>query len=571
METKTKNPAVVVLSSSCKRNSLLKNRRVAAAHVQSFNKISYEPTTTTTEFRCQLCFSSTCKYLTLRRVYCMTCFKTITRFHSYTYDVDKNESYCTKCASSAAKVAPAPVTTTTVKRINNTIKEEPTIQCTFCARTFHSVCAMASFRAKPGEDFMCPFCMQVFFEKYPDFEQEQLSKLKGISQLSIFLERFIGEEYDKSIQIREVLRSEEERMVFVYHFIDELPVLIFAVLVYYKSKSWLEDGTTTRLLCAQDMYISYIDSVNFFQPKHLRTPLYQKCLLGIMDFSRTFLNITKCFLWSCPLKPGDDYILNIHPEDQLFPDQERLNRWYFDLFSLGKRTKLIASYGNLNDYLKKNNITSVEKIPYFYGDNWTLYPREEAFTTIEKAKDEMLVCTFLPAAQQQLVFEKEPDLLIPFIKSRGEFWNNCMVNFLQFDEVRKAKHATAAILYYINCPSSSFYVYICSLCYRSIDANSTYYVFDDNNYHVCQTCMLFKETNPQVLRLAYGKEMDRYQHGDAHVCSTPSVNTCEYCKENGIAIHARSCKEGKACKTRMCVAHREVFLAQLAKYNSYLI
>ena len=39
-------------------------------------------------------------------------------------------------------------------------------------------------------------------------------------------------------------------------------------------------------LCRR-VYIAYLDSVHFFQPKHLKTDVYQEILIGYLDYVKT--------------------------------------------------------------------------------------------------------------------------------------------------------------------------------------------------------------------------------------------------------------------------------------------
>jgi len=43
------------------------------------------------------------------------------------------------------------------------------------------------------------------------------------------------------------------------------------------------------LLCcfARRVYIAYLDSVYFFQPKHFRTAVYHEILIGYMDYAKS--------------------------------------------------------------------------------------------------------------------------------------------------------------------------------------------------------------------------------------------------------------------------------------------
>ena len=48
------------------------------------------------------------------------------------------------------------------------------------------------------------------------------------------------------------------------------------------------------------VYIAYLDSVHFFQPKHLRTSVYHEILIGYMDYAKTLGSVPTQFL----LLPG---------------------------------------------------------------------------------------------------------------------------------------------------------------------------------------------------------------------------------------------------------------------------
>lgn len=39
--------------------------------------------------------------------------------------------------------------------------------------------------------------------------------------------------------------------------------------------------------CVRRVYIAYLDSVNFFQPRQLRTTVYHELLIGYMDYVKT--------------------------------------------------------------------------------------------------------------------------------------------------------------------------------------------------------------------------------------------------------------------------------------------
>lgn len=114
------------------------------------------------------------------------------------------------------------------------------------------------------------------------------------------------------------------------------------------------------------IYISYIDSVNLFEPKQYRTMVYNEILLGYMEHARA-LGYTALHLWACPPQKGDDYVFYSHPPAQLIPSQARLEKWYKTVFARGKEAGIIENFRNLTE----DDISTISDLPYFDGDFWT--------------------------------------------------------------------------------------------------------------------------------------------------------------------------------------------------------
>jgi E1A/CREB-binding protein len=89
------------------------------------------------------------------------------------------------------------------------------------------------------------------------------------------------------------------------------------------------------LLLFRRVYISYLDSVHYFQPEDQRTPFYHQILIGYLEYVQQ-LGFTYAYIWACPPKKGDDYIFYCHPVEQRIPGPERLQKWYKDMFEAAK-------------------------------------------------------------------------------------------------------------------------------------------------------------------------------------------------------------------------------------------
>ncbi|KAF1784806.1 CBP histone acetyltransferase [Phytophthora cactorum] len=116
------------------------------------------------------------------------------------------------------------------------------------------------------------------------------------------------------------------------------------------------------------VYVSYLDSVNYFQPKKLRTLMHQQVMLGFLEDCKN-RGFHTCHIWSCPPLKGDDYIFFCKPENQKIPKSARLRGWYQKLLQQAKHDGLVVNISNLyaEYYMKKK---AAHELPYFEGDYW---------------------------------------------------------------------------------------------------------------------------------------------------------------------------------------------------------
>lgn len=92
---------------------------------------------------------------------------------------------------------------------------------------------------------------------------------------------------------------------------------------------------------AKCVYISYLDSCAFIQPRRLRSGTYQAVMAAY--FSWVQERYERVYLWASPPNEGDAYVFNARPFWQRNPTPERLKRWYAQLFKHCRKQGILVS------------------------------------------------------------------------------------------------------------------------------------------------------------------------------------------------------------------------------------
>ena len=103
------------------------------------------------------------------------------------------------------------------------------------------------------------------------------------------------------------------------------------------------------------MYISYLDSVYYFRPKHKRTALYYEIIIGYLEYVKQ-LGFIYAHIWACPPSEGDDYIFHCHPPEQRVPKPKRLQDWYKKMLDRAILERVVIDYKVKEKILKKSEI-----------------------------------------------------------------------------------------------------------------------------------------------------------------------------------------------------------------------
>lgn len=103
------------------------------------------------------------------------------------------------------------------------------------------------------------------------------------------------------------------------------------------------DNVFKRFFLSRRVYISYLDSVHFFQPRQLRTAVYHEILIGYLEYVKQ-LGYVWAHIWACPPSEGDDYIFHCHPPEQKIPKPKRLQEWYKKMLDKALIERIVIDY-----------------------------------------------------------------------------------------------------------------------------------------------------------------------------------------------------------------------------------
>ncbi|NP_001191640.1 CREB-binding protein [Aplysia californica] len=271
---------------------------------------------------------------------------------------------------------------------NDQLDYEPFIDCQECGRRWHQICALW-FESIWREGWSCDSCLKAKGVKRK--ENKFTSKKLPTTKLGTYLENRVnnflrkkdsgaGEvtirvlsSYDKMTEVKPLMKKRfgndmedsypyRAKAMFAFEEIDGVDVCFFGMHVQEYGSSC--PGPNTRRV-----YISYLDSVHFFKPRHLRTAVYHEILIGYLEYAKT-LGYTTAHIWACPPSEGDDYIFHCHPPEQKIPKPKRLQEWYKKMLDKAIIDRVVVDYKDIFKDAIDSGISSAKDLAYFEGDFW---------------------------------------------------------------------------------------------------------------------------------------------------------------------------------------------------------
>lgn len=116
-----------------------------------------------------------------------------------------------------------------------------------------------------------------------------------------------------------------QKAIAMFQKIDGHDVCMFAMFVQEYDGEGLRDGADVS--SNKRVYIAYIDSVEHFRPRQIRTEVFHEILIAYLATARE-RGYEKAHIWSCPPSRGNCFVFWNHPASQRTPTAERLQAWY---------------------------------------------------------------------------------------------------------------------------------------------------------------------------------------------------------------------------------------------------
>uniref|UniRef100_A0A914DR75 histone acetyltransferase n=1 Tax=Acrobeloides nanus TaxID=290746 RepID=A0A914DR75_9BILA len=309
--------------------------------------------------------------------------------------------YCLKCFNKLQEeglnenLNETPNMTTKSKfiKMKNT-QIEPLESCKNCKRKCHRICANFNKKVFP-EGFICDTCRKE--KRIPKPENKFTAKKLPHCQLSRHIEDRVNQymikesglsagQYevvirvlcavDKKVEVKPMMKQKyagfpdrfpyRSKAIFAFEVVDGAEICFFGLHVQ-------EYGNDCPPPNRGRVYIAYLDSVHFFQPKQLRTDVYHEILLGYLEYVKK-LGYTMAHIWASPPSEGDDYIFHCHPPEQQIPKPKRLQDWYEKMLKKGIKEKIVVEYKNtlqskpVQRQSKYDAVQTPLSLPYFEGN-----------------------------------------------------------------------------------------------------------------------------------------------------------------------------------------------------------
>ncbi|PWA92522.1 zinc finger, TAZ-type [Artemisia annua] len=340
-------------------------------------------------------------------------------------DTSSNPDLCEICweerimlvSGSTIKLPNGSISKAELEKAKNVERDDDWVQCDRCDQWVHYICGLYNKERDQGEgakgEYICPKCRLTEIEEgkwapqtvlaAEDLPRTNLSdhieqrlvtrmkqereetaksqgtELKNVAEAEGLVVRVvlsIDKELEVKQQFRDIFEGKDypEKLKYRSKRLEGVDVCIFGMYVQeYGSEC---SGPNNRCV-----YISYLDSVKYFQPERktssgesLRTFVYHEILIGYLEYCKK-QGFSTCYIWSCPVVKGQDYIFNCRPKTQKTPKEDKLLKWYKLMLSKAAKEGIVVDVNNLHKEFfvpkrEENNKITAARLPYFDGAYW---------------------------------------------------------------------------------------------------------------------------------------------------------------------------------------------------------
>lgn len=121
------------------------------------------------------------------------------------------------------------------------------------------------------------------------------------------------------------------KAIALFQKIDGFDVCIFCMYVHEYDGDDVYEQERPGQPCAESkrVYIAYLDSVEHFRPRTMRTSVYHEILVAYLATAR-LRGYESANIWACPPSRGNSFVFWTYPSSQRTPTQERLTAWYHE-------------------------------------------------------------------------------------------------------------------------------------------------------------------------------------------------------------------------------------------------
>lgn len=266
---------------------------------------------------------------------------------------------------------------------------EQLVRCVDCGRDLHAICVLY-LKSNWPNGFVCDKCLNEKGDKRKVncYSAKQLPHTNMSKYIEERVNGFLSKVTDAdagAVHIRVLSSSKKSTVVkprmhevcvksqkfpaefpytyktlFAFVEINGVDVCFFGMYVQ-------EYGSDCPPPNSRHVYIAYLDSVKWFEPKQYRTAVYHEILLGYMDYVKQ-LGYTMAHIWACPT--NGEYIFYGHPPDQKTPDKQQLRKWYTHLLMKAKDRGIVQKVMSYKQSRTDKQLKTVLEFPYFDGEAW---------------------------------------------------------------------------------------------------------------------------------------------------------------------------------------------------------